>query len=306
MKKRLLFTLMLALSLSSIAQISFPIKSFYKNLGLSAAATTVQYRGASLSLDLLGGLLYRVHYSGKKGDLQTAADVIAAAIGDPAIKKPFINWMSKNSEALGKHPKPLTVGLGQGYYLVFEKGDGLRFSVIPVEAPPGSFASKAHIRGKSGVVIHEYSDFQCPACKALFQRALPEVDKRYVDSGKARFEYRHFPLFEIHKKASAAAIASECAARQGKFWQFHDALFNKGVDDPKALAAGLGLDMRSFEQCIGDKKTKAIVDGQRAEAEKLKLNGTPSVFVGPFLLPNPFDVDSYARYLKMAEAKETK
>lgn len=80
-----------------------------------------------------------------------------------------------------------------------------------------------HIKGngEATVTLVEYSDFQCPAC-ASFQPVLAEIMAQYGDL--LRFEYKHFPL-PIHNFAQQAAVAAEAASQQGKFFEFHDALF---------------------------------------------------------------------------------
>ncbi len=87
----------------------------------------------------------------------------------------------------------------------------------------------ASTRGASGAPITfvEFSDFECPFCA----RAYPTV-KQVLDAykGKILFVYKHFPLTSIHPRAQKMAEASECARDQGKFWEFHDAVFENQGD----------------------------------------------------------------------------
>ncbi|MFC1649464.1 DsbA family protein [Patescibacteria group bacterium] len=81
-----------------------------------------------------------------------------------------------------------------------------------------------HTKGspEAKVILVEYSDFQCPACgayAAVLSRLSEEIPEDLL------IIYRHFPLSNIHTNARAAAIASEAAAQQGKFWEYHDLLF---------------------------------------------------------------------------------
>lgn len=78
---------------------------------------------------------------------------------------------------------------------------------------------------KSTVTVVEFSDFQCPFCEQFFSNTWPQLKKEYIDTGKITFAYRHFPLTSIHPNAMPAAIAAECANEQGKFWEYHDLLF---------------------------------------------------------------------------------
>lgn len=85
------------------------------------------------------------------------------------------------------------------------------------------------VRGKTGasVTVIEFSDFQCPFCT----RVSPTVKKVLSDYGdKITFVYKHFPLVSIHPRAHIAAQAAECAKDQGKFWEFHDQLFDNQTD----------------------------------------------------------------------------
>ena len=76
------------------------------------------------------------------------------------------------------------------------------------------------------LVIVEYSDFQCPFCRSFYERTLPQLKSEYIETGKARLEYRHFPL-SFHLGAAPSAEAFECAREQGKEWDVHDTIFEK-------------------------------------------------------------------------------
>ena len=81
--------------------------------------------------------------------------------------------------------------------------------------------------------IVEYGDFECPVCGAFFRDNLPDVTAFLIDSGRAVYVFRHFPLRDIHPRAQAAAEAAECAAEQRAFWPYHDLLFENqpNLDD---------------------------------------------------------------------------
>ena len=150
------------------------------------------------------------------------------------------------------------------------------------EAPAGKVEIKVnntdHILGssKAKVTIVEFSDFQCPFCERFFpslKRALSE----YKDT--VRLVYRHFPLDSIHPEARPAALASECAAEQGKFWEYHDKLFANqaklGAAYYPQLAAELKLNTNKFNDCLNSKKYESKVDADYQSGIDAGARGTP-------------------------------
>lgn len=139
------------------------------------------------------------------------------------------------------------------------------------------------------VTIIEFSDFECPFCGRFYSETLPQIVKNYIDTGKVNMVYKDFPL-PFHQSAKIAAIASECAEEQGKFWEMHDKLFegqsswgNQGpsVSVPafKQYASDLKLDTNKFNSCLDSEKYASEVDGDMAEAGSY-VSGTPSFFIG--------------------------
>ncbi len=98
-----------------------------------------------------------------------------------------------------------------------------------VPVPKAVSVGTASTKGTSGapVTVIEYSDFQCPFCARAFP-TVQQILREY--SGKVQFVYKHFPLVTIHPRAQKTAEASECAKDQGKFWEFHDKLFEAQND----------------------------------------------------------------------------
>ncbi len=141
-----------------------------------------------------------------------------------------------------------------------------------------------HVKGgeNAKVTVVEFSDFQCPACGAMYP-VLKRIESEY--GGKIKFVYRHFPL-PIHPFAQKAAEASECAALQGKFWEYHDKLFENQqsleVADLKQYAVDLGLELGQFNQCLdsGEMNLKVSKDG--ADAQSLGSTGTPTFFINGY------------------------
>lgn len=139
-----------------------------------------------------------------------------------------------------------------------------------------------HIRGAADapITILEYSDLECPFCK-VFHQSMVRVMQEYP--GKVRWVYRHAPLVQLHQKAPAEANAAECAAAQGKFWEFTDVVFattgsNDSLDLTKlpdyAKQAGV-TDAAAFKKCVDENTFKDKVDAQLADGIQAGLEGTP-------------------------------
>ena len=165
-----------------------------------------------------------------------------------------------------------------------------------------------HVSGNasSSVVVIEYSDFQCPACRTYY----PITKQLIAEFGnEIAFVYRHFPLVQIHPNAQLAAQAAEAAAKQGKFWQMHDLLFEKqnewaNVASPKSLfesyAILTGISVEQFKTDITSQEVINFVRAERTNAIKLRLQGTPTFFVNGKQIQNPASVDAFRVIIKDA------
>ena len=160
----------------------------------------------------------------------------------------------------------------------------------PVEAAAPSAADVAsrlvrpdsHSTGnpQASVTLVEFADLQCPSCVA----AAPEMRAlRRLYRDRVRFVFRQFPLEQIHVYALKAAEASECAARQGKFWQALDRFYSANgdlKDDSLQRYAGeLGLDTATFQSCLGSNATLAVIQRDREDGHALGVRGTPTFFL---------------------------
>lgn len=150
------------------------------------------------------------------------------------------------------------------------------------------------------VTLIEFSDFQCPFCRKFVEDAFPQLKKEYIDTGKVKLVYRDYPL-PFHTMATPAAEGGECAKEQGKFWQYHDILFQeqakKGngtveftVDDLKKWAVQAGVNGNTFNQCLDSGKYKDEVAKDFADGEKAGVSGTPTTFINgtPIVGAQPF------------------
>ncbi|RMF88852.1 MAG: hypothetical protein D6733_07670 [Methanobacteriota archaeon] len=136
---------------------------------------------------------------------------------------------------------------------------------------------------EAGVVVVEFSDFQCPFCA----RVHPTVQRMEDDYGdRILFVYRDFPLSSIHPMAEKAAEAAQCAFEQDRFWDYHDMLFQRqqswssvGTPRFKEYAAELGLDTEAFNTCLDTSKYVHEVSRDLQTGSSLGVTGTPAFFI---------------------------
>ncbi len=133
----------------------------------------------------------------------------------------------------------------------------------------------------ASVVVTEFADLQCPACKNAHILITKPLLEKYGQ--RIRFEFKHFPLRQAHPFAFTAAQALECASDQGKFWEYLD--YNYEHQDQLSTrpymvwAQTLGLDTSLFERCLESGIKKDAVNTDAEEGNALKVDSTPTYFV---------------------------
>lgn len=173
-------------------------------------------------------------------------------------------------------------------------------------------ADLARIRGDTSakVWLVIVSDFQCPFCKRWFDETGPIVDREYVATGKIRVAYVNFPL-SIHPHAEQAAEAAMCAGAQGKFWQYHDRLFqtqDEWAPQPDAgpflasLARSLGLDAAAFSACTSGHVMRGMVFADMQRGRAAGVSSTPTFLVGNERSEGAWPIDSLRPLLDRALA----
>ena len=176
--------------------------------------------------------------------------------------------------------------------MLFEKKDeSYLFNIQELGITPGKFLSSPEVReddpllgNKDGLKVVVFSDLQCPYSK-LFHKSLRDNAKEF--SEKVGFVFKHFPL-NFHKQGENAALASECAREQGKFWEYADKLFDRqnewgnseGAGIFKNYVGGLGMNSGQFNQCLDSKKYQDRVNQDREEGSSFGVSGTPAIFIG--------------------------
>lgn len=137
-------------------------------------------------------------------------------------------------------------------------------------------------RADSTVTLTEFVDFQCEACYAYYP-TVKEVKEKYKDTVK--FQVRHFPIASSHKFAQMAATYAEAAAKQDRFWEMHDKIFEgqkqwERMADPSTVFDGygeeIGLDMSELETDRTSAEVKAAINADFKAAQEAGGQGTPT------------------------------
>jgi protein-disulfide isomerase len=149
--------------------------------------------------------------------------------------------------------------------------------------------STDHTRGGSVPQLVVYGDFECPYTAA----AMQSIGALLKSCGEFELVFRHFPLRSIHPHAQAAAVTSEAAARQGRFWGMHDVLFRNQRHlksaDLRRYAERVGLDPASFESDLVDPAVAARVERDIESGERSGVDGTPGLFIDGIRYRGPRD-----------------
>ena len=155
------------------------------------------------------------------------------------------------------------------------------------------------------VTIVEFSDFQCPFCSRA-ATAVHTLKQKYGD--KVHFVFHQFPL-SFHENAHVSAEASLFAAEHGKFWEFHDKLFENQKKLDRASIEGyakdVGLDVAKLKKALDDKTYVAAVDAEMKLGEEVAVDGTPTMFLNGKRVNNPSDFDALSKEIDEALKPKT-
>lgn len=188
---------------------------------------------------------------------------------------------------------------------------------------PGSQNNNAgqtsnHVQGagKKGVTFVEYGDFQCPACGEYYP-IVEQVRRLYGDD--ITFQFRNFPLVQVHQNAMAAHRAAEAAGKQGKFWDMYNALYSQQQTWSSAgnvslifesFAKQLGLNVDQFRKDYQSEAVNNTINADIKEGQGLGITGTPTFFInGKKVDPLPDrSVDAFKKLIDQAilEAQSSK
>lgn len=166
---------------------------------------------------------------------------------------------------------------------------------VETDAAPALGADKAAAK----LTIVEFGDFECPYTKQESSVVRTFLAK-YGD--RVRLLYRNYPLEDVHLNAKQAAIAGACAQEQGKFWAYHDRLFQHspalGFQDLVRYSEEAGLDAKQFEKCLVDQRYKVAVENDAAQAVAAGVSGTPVFFFNGRKVEGAIPADVFERVIR--------
>ncbi|WP_227498531.1 thioredoxin domain-containing protein [Synechococcus sp. PCC 7336] len=154
------------------------------------------------------------------------------------------------------------------------------------------------------VFLIEFSDFQCPFCA----RAYPTVKEFMATHGDSvQLVYKHLPIVQIHPQALPAARASWAAEQQGKFWEYHDRLFENQAELGEPLyvqtAEDLGLDMEQFDRDRNSRESRQAIERDLEIANALGIRSTPTFVMNNLLIPGAAPLNLFEQALASLQAE---
>lgn len=293
--------------------------------------------GLELDAHAAGGVLTGVTLHGvlDEAGIADAAAALAIATGYGAgIEQPIANFLSQRVGDLAGQG-PVTIGV-EAYALELDVEEGAppsaRLTLTLPRVDPEAFGPPVASRGAADapVVVREFSDFQCPACRRYATEILPGLESALLADDQVRFDFHHLPLASIHANAVPAAEAAQCTVDlfgEDAFWAYHDLLFERqaawqGLGDPEPYFARLLRDVDAellsgveaageaepepearLAACLANGDARAAVDAARERAAALRLSSTPTVFVGGYRLDRFGSVEGYARLARLQLAE---
>lgn len=157
-----------------------------------------------------------------------------------------------------------------------------------------------HFQGSDDALVTmiEFSDFKCPFCGRFSTETLPQIREQYINPGKVRFVYKHFAI--LGPESNRTAEATECAAEQDKFWEYHDRIFadqastRSTLSDDRltVLADEIGLDTPAFNECLASGRYASQISQESLTVQSMGLRGTPGFLINGVFISGaqPFEV----------------
>lgn len=160
---------------------------------------------------------------------------------------------------------------------------------------------------KKNVVLLEYGDYQCPACGAYYT-VVKQVIEKYKEDIK--FQFKNFPLQQIHPNARAASRAAEAAGKQNKFWEMHDLLYEQQSTWKQSTAVNgifesyakqLNLNIEQYKKDFASEEVNNIINADFSAGTKAGVNSTPTFFLqGKKIEEAPQDLEGFSKLIDQA------
>lgn len=155
--------------------------------------------------------------------------------------------------------------------------------LLPNDRPLITFIDPQRGAQEPTLYLVEFSDFSCPFCKDV-QITIEQILNTYSDT--IRLVWKDAPNQELHPTAMAAHLAARCAQEQNKFWDYHDKLFEQQGNFSKEtllnIAKTVNLNIKNWQTCLDEETGRPKVERGLAEAEVLKIDGTPYFFINDY------------------------
>ncbi|MEO7084632.1 MAG: thioredoxin domain-containing protein [Gemmatimonadaceae bacterium] len=205
------------------------------------------------------------------------------------------------------------VGIGALTYASTRSKDNVDASPIDSTLPPVQSAGYVIGSPTAPIEVTEFGDYECPACGRFATLTEPDIRKAFVETGKIRWRFVDFPL-SMHKNTWQAARAAACADEQGKFWPFHDLLYQnqdlwngEATSNPdkfmKEYGKQVGADPAKFDACVDSKKYQAKIQAHYNLAMQRQVQQTPTFVIGDQQVANALSFDEISKLINDALAK---
>ncbi len=176
-----------------------------------------------------------------------------------------------------------------------------KYETVVLLDPPVVDVDAGGNEGRGGsedaaVTVIAFSDYECPYCQSA-EQSVKRILEKYGD--KLYYVHRDFPL-PFHANAHTAAQAARCAGDQGKFWEYHDALFagaSLSEEGLRELAGTIEVDRAVFDECLSSGRFKDAVDADLKAGQKLGVRGTPAFFVNGRMLSGAQSFEAFERII---------
>lgn len=150
------------------------------------------------------------------------------------------------------------------------------------------------------ITIVEFGDFNCGYCARWAHEVLPRLNEKYIETGQVNLAFVHFPI--LGADSMQAAQATECAAEQDRFWEYHDIVYNNiGIGYTQAnltkLAGEIDLDTPTFEQCLTDFSDTTLLEDDIRLSQIMGVRGTPAFLVNGIPLAGAYPYEEFEQII---------